>query len=126
MQRSASVLPPPLVRKIYGLFLLVEFYQSFKLPYTFIPYSFSPFNTFMTSTAFGMGLPPRIKTPSMSKAKANESAVGMSAGVAGDTGVPGVSGELDVGESIASSSRSIATSSFLAVSSEAAKPLWCD
>jgi hypothetical protein len=89
--------------------------------YTFIPYSFSPFSTFIASMASGIGLPPRINTPSISKAKAKESAVGRSAaGVRGEAGVLGVSGELDVGEIIASSSRSISASSFLAVSSEAA------
>jgi hypothetical protein len=93
------------------------------MTYTFTPYLFSPFSTFIASTASGIGLPPRTKTPSISKAKAKESVVGMSTGVMGE---PGVSRELDVRESIASSSRSIAASSFLAVSSEAAKPLWCD
>ena len=88
------------------------------------PYSFSPFNTLIASIASGIGLPPLMSTPSISKAKAKESAVGTSAGVIGD---PGVAGELEAGESpTASSSRFIAFSSFLAVSIEAAKPPWCD
>ena len=123
IQRSASVFPPPLVRKIYGLFELARFFKGVGLTYTFIPYSFSPLSTFIASTASGMGRPPRIKTPSISKAKAKESAVGTSAGVMGELGV---SGELDVGESILSSSRLMAANSFLAVSREAAKPPWSD
>lgn len=95
-----------------------------RLAYTLIPYSFSPFNTLIASIASGIGRPPLISTPSISKAKANESAVGMSAGVTGD---PGVSGELGMGDSsTTSSSRFIAFSSFLAVSIEAAKPPWRD
>ncbi len=77
----------------------------------------------MASMASGIGLPPRINTPSISKAKANESAVGRSAGVKGE---PGVSGVLAVGDARASSSRFISASSFLAVCKEAAKPPWCD
>jgi hypothetical protein len=111
---------------------------------TFIPYSFSPFSTFIASIASGIGLPPRTKTPSISKAKAKakESVVRTSAGVMGEIDDPGVlkdsgvlddsgeldvsgelddSGELDVGESIAPSLRPIAANSLLAVSSEAAK-----
>ena len=96
---------------------------------TFIPYSFSPFSTFIASTASGMGLPPRTKTPSISNAKAKESVVRTSAGVMGEIGGSGVldvSGELDIGESISLSSRPIAANSLLAVSSEAAKLSWCD
>jgi hypothetical protein len=114
---------------------------------TFIPYSFSPFSTFIASTASGIGLPPRTKTPSISKAKAKESVVRTSAGAMGeidDSGVLDVSGELDdsgeldisgvldvsgepdVGESISPSSRPIAANSLLAVSREAAKLSWCD
>ena len=75
----------------------------------------------MASIASGMGLPPLMRTPSISKAKANESAVGSSDGV---RGVPGVAGELAEAEpsDMASSSRFMAASSFLAVSMEAAKP----
>jgi hypothetical protein len=106
-----------------------------KITYTFNPYSFSLFSTFIASITSGIGLPPRTKTPSISKAKAKESVVRTSAGVmgkidgSGELDVSGVlddSGELDVGESIASSSRPIAANSLLAVSSEAAKLPWCD
>lgn len=73
--------------------------------------------------ASGIGRPPLIRTPSISKANANESAVGISAGV---TGEPGVSGVLEVGEIRASSSRSMEASSLRAVSNEAAKPPLCE
>jgi hypothetical protein len=118
-----------------------------KITCTFIPYSFSPFSTFIASTASGIGFPPRTKTPSISKAKAKASVVRTSAGVKGEPDVSGeldvsgevaisgeldvsgeldISGELDDGESISSSSRPIAANSLLAVSSEAAKLLLCD
>jgi hypothetical protein len=59
-----------------------------------------------------------MRTPSISNAKANESAVGISAGVRGE---PGSSGVLDVGDTRASSSRFMLASSPLATSMEAAK-----
>jgi len=91
--------------------------KAYEFAYTFIPYSFSPFNTFMASMASGIGRPPRTRTPSISKANAKESADGTSGGVIGE---PGVAGEPDEVEP--SSSRFMALSSFLAVSIEAAKP----
>jgi len=81
-------------------------------------YSFSAFKTFIASMASGIGLPPRMRTPSMSKAKANEFVVGIYTEVRGEADV---SGELVVGGS-AASSRFIAFTLFLAVSIEAAKP----
>jgi hypothetical protein len=48
-------------------------------------------STFMASTASGIGSPPRMSTPSMSKAKAKSSASSVSPGTRGLMGVSGVS-----------------------------------
>ena len=48
-----------------------------------MPHGFWPLRTFIASIASGMGRPPRIKTPSMSKANANLSVTRVSGGVAG-------------------------------------------
>src|SRR5688572_29263180 len=106
-----------------------------------MPYSFSPFSTFIASIASGRGRPPRMRTPlqtynqqavltrmtvsgytySISKAKANVSAVGISSGLIGE---PGVSGELAAAEEVDdSSSRFMEVNSFLAVSIFSAKVL---
>jgi hypothetical protein len=99
--RSASDLPPPFVRKMYGL-LRVSGYISgwaarqIRLTYTVIPYLFSPLRTFIASMASGMGRPPRMSTPSISKAKAKLSATTSSetGGVMGESVVDaGVHGE---------------------------------
>lgn len=86
-----------------------------------MPHSFSPFNIFIASMASGSGLPPRIRTPSISNAKAKLSAVGISAGVIGE---PGVSGVLADGEIKGSSSKFMVDNSCLALAIEAAKPWW--
>lgn len=71
-----------------------------------MPNSFSPLSTFMASTASGMGRPPRMRTPSMSKAKAKLSAtsgsvMGVRGAVMGDTGLGGVL-SLSTGEQVPS------------------------
>jgi len=79
----------------------------------------------MASIASGIGRPPLISTPSISKAKAKVSALGISGGVL--MGVPGVSGEASEGEG-EESSRFMEASSFLAVSiadAKLPKPPWC-
>lgn len=56
---------------VWSVPLLAEFMSlEEKRAYTLIPNSFSPFNTFIASMASGITLPPRIKTPSISNAKA--------------------------------------------------------
>lgn len=92
---------------------------------TLTPYSFSPFNSFMASMASGIGRPPLMSTPSISKAKAKVSALGISGGV--QMGVPGVSGDDSEGEE-EESSRFMEASSFRAVSiavAKLSKPPWC-
>lgn len=76
----------------------------------------------MASMASGIGLPPRIKTPSISKAKAKVSAD--SASSVGVAGVCGVAGELMAGEEAVSSTRFLANSSDLACERDAAKLPW--
>ena len=51
--------------------------------HTLTPYSFWPFNTFIASIASGIGLPPRMRTPSISNAYAKLSVVVVSGGVLG-------------------------------------------
>lgn len=43
--------------------------------YTLTPYGFSPLMYFIASTAAGIGFPPLMRTPSMSKASAKSSLV---------------------------------------------------
>lgn len=118
MHRSASVFPPPFVKKMYGLrnISIVQYIEGI-FTHTLTPYSFSPFRSFIASIASGIGLPPLISTPSISKAKAKVSALGISGGVL--IGVPGVSGELSEGE--AESSKFMEASSLRAVSMALAK-----
>lgn len=50
-------------------------------PHIFTPYEFCPFKTCIAVMASGIGLPPRMRTPSMSNAKAYLSVVEVSGGV---------------------------------------------
>lgn len=91
-----------------------------------MPYSFSPLSILIASIASGIGRPPRMRTPSISKANANVSADSVSPGVTGDLGELGV---LAVGVMAGSSrvvSRFLVKSSSLAWEMEAAKPPWWD
>lgn len=69
--------------------------------YILMPYLFFPFRACMASTASGMGRPPRIKTPSMSNAKANLSVTVVSGGVSDSEGAPSESSRSNLANSIA-------------------------